>query len=127
MALDTMQPTSTVDVDPTVIETFASLASDITIRVWGGDWCGDCQAQLPEFAAVLEQAGIDPSTTQQYAVEKEADGSKVGPKVDAYAIEYIPTVVIEQNGAEIARFVESAPDTIATELANQLSSTTQSP
>lgn len=120
MQLDTMRPAETADVDPAVIETFRTVAADLVIHVWGGDWCGDCQDQLPQFAAVLEAAGIDPAETNHYPVEKDEDGSKIGPQVDAYAIAYIPTIVIEYAGHEIARFVESAPEPAAAVLADQL-------
>lgn len=103
------------------IETLSSLASNLTIRVWGGDWCGDCEDVLPPFAAALQAAGIDPADVEQYPVEKADDGSKVGPGVTAYGIERIPTIIVERNDEEVARFVESEPVDAATYIAEQLS------
>jgi thioredoxin-like negative regulator of GroEL len=40
--------------------------------------------------------------------------------VAAYGIERIPTVVIEREGSEVARFVEGEPGPIAESLASQL-------
>ena len=120
MALESMEPGSEVEADPAVVETFRAVADVITIKVWGGDWCGDCQSQLPAFAAVLEEAGIDPHETIHYPVQKEADGSKVGPQVEEYGIAFIPTIVIEQGDEELARVVESSEQSLAAELAEQL-------
>jgi len=53
-------------------------------------------------------------------VRPAADGSKVGPGVEEYGIELIPTVVVERDGAEIARFVESADAPIAAALAREI-------
>ena len=122
MALETLQPTPTFDADAhdETVETWAEIAADVTVKVWGGDWCGDCRAVLPDFAAALDAAGVPEDSIEHYPVEKEDDGSKVGPKVDAYNIELIPTIVVEIDGAEIARFVESEPIPAAQYLAERI-------
>ncbi|WP_096391091.1 thioredoxin family protein [Halopenitus persicus] len=89
-------------------------------KVWGGDWCGDCRQQLPDFAAALEAAGVPDERIEHHPVEKAADGSKTGPGVEEYGIELIPTVVVEREGEELARFVEEEPEPIAVHLAEQL-------
>ncbi|GGL53730.1 thioredoxin family protein [Halocalculus aciditolerans] len=121
--LETMQPAADADLDDDAVGTLRSLSENVVFRVWGGDWCGDCQNQLPTFAAALDEAGVDPAgdRVHHYPVEKNADGSKSGELVDEYDIELIPTVVVELDGEELARFVEDAPDSIAVTLANQLS------
>lgn len=108
----------------TAINTFETLADELTISVWGGDWCKDCQEQLPAFAAALQTAGIDPEETRHFPVEKNDDGSKDGPLVEKYDITLIPTIVVERDGTEIARFVESAANPAIVELAEQLSLST---
>lgn len=118
--LETMRPPAAADdVDD---ETLDALGADgLVYRVWGGDWCGDCRQQLPVFASALAAAGVPDERIHEYPVEKEADGSKTGEKVAAYGIERIPTVVVERDGEEIARFVEAADEPIATYLADRLS------
>ena len=118
--LDTMQPNPAWDAAsyPDVVETLS--ADGLRFKVWGGDWCGDCRGQLPDFGAALDAAGVPDSRVEHYPVEKEADGSKVGPGVDEYDIDRIPTVVVERDGAELARFVEEADVPIAVYLADRL-------
>jgi len=117
-----MQPDSEWAADGTeaAVETFESLADEIVVKVWGGDWGGDCRRQLPDFGAAMAAAGVD--SIRHYPVEKADDGSKVGPGVEEYGIERIPTVIVEdgETGAERARFVESADDPIAVHLADRL-------
>ena len=106
MSLKTMEPNPAWDADsyPDVVAAFAGLDDGAVVKVWGADWCGDCRSQLPDFAAALDAAGVP--NVEQYPVARE-DGEKVGPQVDAYDIEYIPTIVIEdESGEELARFVE---------------------
>ena len=64
----------------------------------------------------------DDDQIEHYPVKKEDDGSKTGPGVEEYGIEYIPTVVVERDGEEIARFVESAEESIAVTLGTELRS-----
>lgn len=51
---------------------------------------------------------------------KNADGEKCGPNVEEYEINRIPTVVIEREDEEVARFVETESVPIAVFLAEQL-------
>lgn len=116
MSLETMRPTPTWDADAheELVETLAAL-DDTTIHVWGADWCGDCRSALPDFAAAVEAAELSDSVAVH-----EVDREKEGELVDEYEIEYIPTVVIERDGEELARFVESEPVPVAAHLAEQV-------
>jgi thiol-disulfide isomerase/thioredoxin len=101
------------------VATWEALADRVVVKVWGGDWCVDCRQRLPDFGALLEAAGVD--AVEQYPVERGDDG-KVGPGVDEYGIELIPTVVVErrESGEELARFVEDAAIPIGVALAEDL-------
>jgi thiol-disulfide isomerase/thioredoxin len=122
MELETMRPNPVWDADAyaDAVAAFDSIADDVVVKVWGGDWCGDCRAQLPDFGAAMEAAGVE--NVEHYPVEKADDGSKVGPGVEEYGIELIPTVIVEDEatGRELARFVEDADAPIVVHLAEQL-------
>jgi thiol-disulfide isomerase/thioredoxin len=114
MTLETMTPNPEWEGDDA---TLSPLADDrLTFRVWGGDWCGDCQRQLPDFAAALDAAGVPDERIEQYPV----DDDKQGELTDEYGVEYIPTVVVERDGEEVARFVEEEDQPIAQYLAARL-------
>jgi thioredoxin 1 len=116
MALDTLEPNPVWDAasHEQAVETLA--AHDLVYRVWGGDWCKDCRSQLPDFGAALDAAGVP----DEQVVGYELDQNKEGPGVEEYDIEYIPTVVVERDDEEIARFVEEEPVPIAVYLARRL-------
>ena len=106
------------DFDPAVLDALA--ADDYRFKVWGGDWCGDCQRQLPAFGAALAAAGVPDDRIEDFPVTKGPDG-KEGEGVDEYGIELIPTVVVETaDGEEVARFVEEEDVSIAEFLAREL-------
>ncbi len=122
MALETMSPAADATPAPAVIDQFERLADEVTITVWGADWCVDCQRVLPALAAVLKAASVPTERVTAIAVDRE----KRGPGVDAYDIEYIPTIVIERDGTELARFVESAGRPVGEVLAEQLAAAVDS-
>lgn len=120
--LETMEP-NPVWVEDAYADTVDFLShhrNDLDYHVWGGDWCKDCRAQLPDFGAALDAAGVPKRHIHHYPTEKEDDGSKTGPGVEAYDIEYIPTVVVERDGEEIARFVEEERVPIAVYLVDEI-------
>ncbi|MFB6101309.1 MAG: thioredoxin family protein [Haloplanus sp.] len=114
MALETMEPTAEWNGDEGVLDALGR--EGLTYLVWGADWCGDCQGRLPAFAAALDAAGVPDERIEQFPV----DDDKQGEGVDEYGIEYIPTVVVERDGEEIARFVEEEPASIAEYLAERI-------
>jgi thioredoxin-like negative regulator of GroEL len=121
MTLESMQPVDAWKGDDDVLEALGR--EDLTYLVWGADWCGDCQEQLPAFAAALDAAGVPADRIEQFPV----DDDKQGEGVDEYDIEFIPTVVVERDGEEIARFVEAEPEGIAAYLADRIASADEAP
>lgn len=115
-----MTPDPVWDADANA-ETVATLADhdDLRYLVWAGDWCSDCRQLLPEFAAALAAAGVPEERIEQFPVEKE-NGRKVGPGVEEYGIELIPTVVVEREGEELFRYVEDEGLPVATYVARVL-------
>ena len=122
--LETMEPNPVwvQDAYADTVDLLARYRNDLEYHVWGGDWCKDCRAQLPDFGAALEAAEVPERRIHHYPTEKEDDGSKTGPGVEEYDVEYIPTVVVERNGEEIARFVEEERVPIAVYLADEIES-----
>ena len=118
MPLETMEPNPVwvADAYAETVDVLEAYGQDLVVRVWGGDWCKDCRAQLPDFGAALDAAEIP----EKNIVHHELDQDKQGPGVDEYGIEFIPTVVAEYEGDEIARFVEDEPVPIAVYLADEI-------
>jgi len=102
MELQTMTPADDWEPAPDTEDAVLALGErDYEFHVWGGDWCIDCEDQLPAFGAALDYAGVDDDRIQHYPTEKEDDGSKTGPGVETYGIEFIPTVVVEHDARRL--------------------------
>ena len=117
--LRTMEPAT--DWDRAAHESAVETLSDerLTFHVWGGDWCPDCREQLPALAAALDAAGVPDERLTVYPVERTNDG-KTGPKMDAFDVDLIPTVVVRRDGTECARIVERAPLSLPVALAHEI-------
>jgi len=122
MSLETMEPNPvwTEEAYAETVDILTAVKDEVTYKVWGGDWCSDCRSQLPDFGAALDAADVPDDRVEEYAVEKADNGSKVGPMVEEYDIELIPTVVVERDGEEVARFVEEEPVPISVSLGREL-------
>jgi thiol-disulfide isomerase/thioredoxin len=122
MPLTTMEPNPvwSAGAYEDTVDVLAEHRDELVYKVWGGDWCKDCRSQLPDFGAALDAAEVPEENVIHHETEKEEDGSKTGPGVEEYGIEYIPTVVVERDGEEIARFVEEEDVPIAVYLAEQI-------
>jgi thiol-disulfide isomerase/thioredoxin len=122
MKLETMTPDPSWDpgAHPDAVETLAALGEEYVFHVWGDDGCGDCRERLPAFGAAVEAASIPDERVVEYPVERLPEGKKRGPKVEEYGIERIPTVVVERDGEEVARFVEEEALPIPEYLAERL-------
>jgi hypothetical protein len=118
--LETMRPNPvwTADAYEDSVAAWEAVREDVTVRVWGGDWCKDCRGQLPDFGAGLAAAGVD--RVRHHPVEKRDDGSKAGPGVTEYDVTRIPTIVVEHEGEELARYVEEGLKPAFVSLAEQL-------
>ncbi|QCC57548.1 thioredoxin family protein [Natrinema thermotolerans] len=119
MSLETMRPNPTWDAASyeEAVDTLEAHNDELVYKIWGGDWCKDCRALLPDFGAALEAAEVPDDRIEEVNVDED----KQGPGVEAYDIEYIPTIVVEtDDGEEIVRFVEEEDVPPAVWLADQL-------
>ncbi|PGF14752.1 thioredoxin family protein [Natrinema sp. CBA1119] len=125
MSLETMRPNPTWDAASyeEAVETLEAHNDELVYKIWGGDWCKDCRALLPDFGAALEAAAVPEERIEEFSLDKD----KQGPGVDEYDIEYIPTIVVENDdGEEITRFVEEEDVTPAVWLAEEIEAAPES-
>jgi thiol-disulfide isomerase/thioredoxin len=116
--METTEPSQTWDAaaHSEVVDAIEAGVGEVSYRVWGADWCGDCRSALPDFFAALEAAGVSDGRLEVYEVDRDKDG----PKVEEYDVTLIPTIVVEHGDEEIARFEESEDRPAAEYVAERL-------
>jgi thiol-disulfide isomerase/thioredoxin len=90
----------------------ATYDAERVVVVFGG-WCGDSKREVPRFLKLAAAAGIPADSVLLYAVDRTKKGADGVPQ--RYAIEKVPTFIVEKNGVEVGRIVESPKVTLASD------------
>ena len=70
-----------------------------TMKYFSATWCGPCKT----FRPVMNEIASEGYSIEFIDVDQEQN------KATKYAVRSVPTVVIEENGIEVDRFVGSIP------------------
>ena len=70
-----------------------------TIKYFSATWCGPCQTFKPVMNEIASEA---------YSVQF-IDIDQSSALTESYNVRSVPTVVIEENGSEVDRFIGSIP------------------
>ena len=70
-----------------------------TMKYFSAVWCGPCKA----FKPVMNEIACEGYSIEFIDVDQEQN------KATKYGVRSVPTVVIEENGIEVDRFVGSIP------------------
>ena len=70
-----------------------------TMKYFTATWCGPCQS----FKPVMNEIASEGYSIEFIDVDQEQN------KATKYGVRSVPTVVIEENGIEVDRFIGSMP------------------
>ena len=70
-----------------------------TMKYFSATWCGPCKA----FKPVMNEIADEGYSIEFIDVDQEQN------KATKYGVRSVPTVVIEENGIEVDRFIGSIP------------------
>lgn len=103
--------------NPTIIDSLSPLNS-YTLVIIGGEWCSDTRMQLPRFTKILEILNIPIEKTTLYLVDRNKECANCGDySKQKYQIKLIPTfILIDKNGNEKGRIIESPKKTLEEDL-----------
>ncbi len=95
----------------------AYLAQQLTnhdLVIFMGTWCEDSQRLIPQLYKILREIKYPAGQVQLYGLDRSkqsADGLH-----EAYKIEWVPTIIITQNGKELGRIVETVRESMEADL-----------
>lgn len=96
------------------VEKIRSASKGLKFIVFGGTWCGDTRALLPNFYKVMDAAGIKDDDIELYLLDRS---KKSGDGLAArHHIKFLPTFIVIKNGVEIGRVVETVDESIEQDL-----------
>ena len=70
-----------------------------TIKYFSATWCGPCQT----FKPVMNEIASEGYSVQFIYIDQSS------ALTESYNVRSVPTVVIEENGSEVDRFIGSIP------------------
>ncbi len=97
--------TGLVQAPPEAVTYLKALREPVTIKLFMGTWCSDSQLHVPVLFKALQQADnhrIDLRVIAMDRRKQDLDGL-----VEEYEVAYSPTFVVEVDGIEIGRVVET--------------------
>ena len=96
-------------IDQETINELKGQLNDYDLEVFFGSWCEDSQEHLPTLFHILDQTNYNPEQLEMVAVGDEGKWYKESPggEHEGKNIEYVPTIIVKQNGEELNRIVES--------------------
>ncbi len=104
----------TVAVGPDFVEMIKVLGNDAEYLVVLGTWCSDSKREVPRFLKVADLAGIAPERIKYYGVDRTKQSPGELPR--QYDIEFVPTIIVLKNDAEMGRIVESPKNSVEEDL-----------
>lgn len=112
------QEYSDYQADQATIAQLQTITEPTEITVIIGTWCPDCHRETPRFIRIMEQVN-NPNITVQFI---GVDRAKEDPQGLAKHYEFgrIPTIIVEQDNAELGRIIESPKVSLEKDLAKIL-------
>lgn len=83
-----------------------------------GTWCHDSEREVPRLLKLLELGNVQVKQLTLIAVSRQKedpDGYS-----EKYELKYTPTIVISDDGAEVARVIERPKGNLAGDMASQI-------
>lgn len=108
--------------DSTIMKKLHSSAKQVDLLIFLGTWCSDSEIHVPAFFKILDNLGIETSERLSiWAVDRKKQLDNALP--ETYNITHVPTFIIEEEGQEIGRIVESPESSLEQDLLKILSKT----
>jgi len=86
--------------------------------VFLGTWCEDSQLLIPQLYAVFQKAGFPASQVTIYGTDRSKHVP--GGQHTTFGITRVPTIILMQDGKELARITESVQVSLEADLLAQL-------
>lgn len=93
-----------------VVDQLQGTFDDKRFLIFLGTWCADSQREVPHLFKIFDQTGVENSQITMYAVTNDPDHYNTTPQgyEDGWNIQYVPTIIVLQDGEELGRVIEAS-------------------
>jgi len=105
---------TTYGIDSDVLSDYKKNYDNINIKIVLGTWCSDSRREVPRFIKVLDFISFPKDKISYLNVDREK--KDLSNKVDDLEIDFVPTIIIYENGNEIGRIIEAPELTLEKDL-----------
>ncbi|MEM9554980.1 MAG: hypothetical protein AAGC60_12025 [Acidobacteriota bacterium] len=98
---------TTVPVDPAVVDALASIDEPARLVIYFGTWCGDSRRGVPPLLEAVRRAQERGAPLDIELVALSGGFDEPLEPIRRRALTNVPTVIVEQRGGEIGRVVET--------------------
>ena len=89
------------------------------VTVLFGTWCHDSKREVPRLLKLLDESKVELESLTLFAVDRnKADPEGFAQRLD---LRYTPTIIVSEDGEEVARVIERPDTGLAADLQSQIS------
>ena len=89
------------------------------VTVLFGTWCHDSKREVPRLLKLLDESKVELESLTLFAVDRnKSDPEGFAKRLD---LRYTPTIIVSEDGGEVARIIERPDSGLAIDLQTQLS------
>lgn len=101
--------------DPRASMALGSALEGAEVTVFLGTWCEDSRRELARLWRALDSAGVlDPIGIRYIGVDREL--TEPGQRATGRGLERVPTFIVQRQGSELGRIVETSPNGVEIDL-----------
>ncbi len=113
-------------IDSAAAQALAQVSPGATVTVYFGTWCGDSRREVARLWRALDEVGGEvPFALRWIALDR--DKVEPGGRQAGRDILYVPTLIVERDGVEVGRIIETSPQGIEIDLGALLSGKVRGP
>lgn len=108
--------------DKLMVSDLKAKINEYEITIFLGTWCGDTRREVPKFLKILDEAQYK-KAIKLVMVDNATERYKQSPnhEEEGKNIFRVPTFIIEKNGVEVNRIIETPIETLEKDLVNIVS------
>lgn len=113
-------------IDSAAAQALAQVSPGATVTVYFGTWCGDSRREVARLWRALDEVGGEvPFALRWIALDR--DKVEPGGRQAGRDILYVPTLIVERDGVEVGRIIETSPQGVEIDLGALLSGKVRGP